>query len=169
MAMLKRESFSSGMLKDLFKDNKDFLKQLETARTNLVTYIDTKKLMSLFTECIDECPYVDFNDKRDRRVNKSNPVFKVKIIYEKIPAEVLKEARMKGSISDAKTNIVRVGVISNFTVKIHQILKEKNKEYLKEELPSDEVMNSIGEFIMTFFMVDASDDAMKPVYIRHII
>ena len=165
---MKRESFSSGVLRELFKNNKDFLKQLETARTNLVTYIDTKKLLSLFTECIDACEYVDFNDKRDRRVNKSNPVFKVKIIYEKIPAEVLKEARMKGSIADAKTNIVRIGVLSNFLIRIHQILKDPNSEYLKEKLPDEEVRETIKDFIMTFFMIDASDDAMKPVYIRHI-
>lgn len=166
---MKRESFSSGVLRELFKDNKDFLKQLESARTNLVTYIDTKKLLSLFAECIDACEYVEFNDKRDRRVNKSNPVFKVKIIYEKIPADVLKEARSKGSIADAKTNIVRIGVLSNFLIKIHQILKDPNSEYLKEKLPDEDVRETIKDFIMTFFMIDASDDAMKPVYIRHIL
>jgi hypothetical protein len=166
---MKRESFSSGVLKSLFKDNKDFLRQIEEARTNLITYIDRKKLLNLFVECIDECPFVEFNDKRDRRINKSNPVFKVKILYEKIPSEVLQTARAKASIADAKTNIIRIGVISNFMIKLHQILKDPNSEYLIDKLPDQEVRDTIKDFIMTFFMLDASDDAMKPVYIRHLM
>jgi len=166
---MKRESFRSGVLRDIFKQDKEFLKQLQEARTNLVTYIDIKKLFSLFVECIDNCAYVDFNDKRDRRVNKSNPVFKVKIKWEAVPKDVMEMARSKKSVADAKTNIIRVGVVSVFVDKIHAILQDPNSEYLKEKLPPEEVRESIKDFIFTLFMLDASDDAMRPVYIRYIM
>lgn len=166
---MKRESFRTGVLRDIFKENKEFLKELEHARTNLVTYLDVKKLLQLFVSCIDECPYVDFNDKRDRRINKSNPVFKVKIKYEAVPKDVMAESKTKKTVADAKTNIIRAGVVGPFMNEIHKILHGPDNGYLKEKLPSEEVRQELDEYIMTFFMLDASDDAMRPVYVRYIM
>jgi hypothetical protein len=164
-----QNSFRTGMLREIFKEDKEYLKILEEARANLVTYMDTSKLLKLFVEIIDKCDYVNFNDKRDRRIHKSNPVFKVSIDYNKTPKSIMDAARRKATVADAKTYIVRLALVGPFVTEIYKILKDNKEEYLKEALPDDATRESIKEYISTFFMIDASDDPEKPIYIRHLL
>jgi len=171
--MTKNASFSPANLKkkliEIFKSESAYFEALKKARADLITYFDKSKLYILFTKAIDSCPYVDFASARDRRVNKNAPIYKLKIDFSKIPDRVRSVASSKVKISDAKTYIVHTGVLGPYLDKLLEVIKTNDMAYLKEPIPKAEDRAALEDYLSAMYIMDTSDEAAKPIFVRQII
>jgi hypothetical protein len=154
---------------EIFKSESAYFEALKQARADLITYFDKGKLYLLFTKAIDACPYVDFATPRDRRVNKKSPVYKLKIDYGKLPADIRAVASRKLKISDAKTCIVHQGVLGPYLDSLLNVIKTNDTEFLKEPIPSQEQREGLQDYLSAMYIMDTGEEPEKPIFVRQII
>jgi len=151
------------------KDDKDYMNYVQSIRRNMITYFNQSKLVSLFISIIDECPFIDFNTPRDRRItNRNLPSYKVKILYDKVP-ESVRVLIGKNKISDAKSKICHEGLITPYVTKMYEIIRDKNMEYLKEEIPDNSEIKDIVDIMTTLFIINTTDELDSPIFVRPFI
>jgi hypothetical protein len=153
----------------IFKSEEGYFEALKKARADLISYFDRSKLYLLFTKAIDACPYIDFSSARDRRVNKLSPIYKLKIDYGKLPDNLRALASRKPNISDAKTFIVHTGVLGPYLDTLLKVIRENDMTYLKEPVPKSEDRNALEDYLSAMYIMDTSDEATKPVFVRQVI
>ena len=151
------------------KDDSEYMKYVQSVRRNLVTYFNQSKLVSLFITIIDECPFIEFNNPRDRRISNRNlPSYKVKILYDKVPESVrvlIGRCRM----ADAKSKICHEGLITPYVTKMYEIIRDKNMEYLKEEVPENSEIRDLVDIMSTLFIINTTDEPDSPIFVRPFI
>lgn len=158
------------IVRSFTKDNKEYMDLVKSTRRNLATYFNQDKLVSLFISIIDECSFISFNKPQDRRItNRNLPSYKVKIDYELMPNSVRTVVNRNGTGSDIKSSIIHEGLITPFVTKMYEIIKNKDKEYMKEDLPNDEEAKDIVDILTTLFVINTTDDANSPVFVRPFI
>jgi len=169
----KETAMKSLSIKDLVtmttKSDEEYMNYVQSMRRNLVTYFNQSKLVSLFITIIDECPFIEFNTPRDRRItNRNLPTYKVKILYDKVP-ESIRVLLGKSRMADAKSKICHEGLITPYVTKMFEIIQKGDMEYLKEKVPDNSEMKDLVDIMTTLFIINTTDEADSPIFVRPFI
>jgi len=169
----KEKTMKTLSIKDLVrmttKSDEEYMNYVQSVRRNLITYFNQSKLVSLFINIIDECPFIEFNTPRDRRISNRNlPTYKVKILFDKVP-ESIRVLLGRSKMSDVKSKICHEGLITPYVTKMFEIIRDGNMEYLKEKVPDNSEIKDLVDIMTTLFIINTTDDPDSPIFVRPFI
>jgi len=157
-------------VRSIIHDDKEYREFVSKIRKNLATYFYQEKLASLFVKIVDECKYITFAAEKDRRIlNKTRPVYKVRIMFDLVPSDVSTEAMMGRSMADVKTKIIHSGLISPYVDAMLNAIKTGNKDLIREDFPSGEDMEEFQDILSTLFAINTTDKAESPAFVMPFI